>query len=143
MNFRNTLSRRHLRFARADDAETPQSGKVAKWFIGAMAFVGFISLLIGISLQEPDWRWLLQSVSCLVTGLGFVAIGLLEVEWLEHVIGFVDLIYSGVLGWIGIKWFGTLSDSELVGRKRAVVIWVVCGFPIFVLGCLTALRVVH
>jgi hypothetical protein len=78
----------------------------------------------------------------LVAGIGFVAIGLLELEWLERVIGLVDGIWSGFVRWCWKSWYGSLSDSELVGRRGATVFWVVIGFPIFVGGCLIALRVI-
>ena len=77
-----------------------------------------------------------------MTGVGFVAIGLLELEWLERVIGFADGIFSGLVQWFWTSWSGSLSDSELVGRRGATVIWVVIGVPIFVWGCLMGLRII-
>ena len=60
-----------------------------------------------------------------------------------RVIGFVDGIFSGLTQWFWSSWSGSLSDSELIGRRGAMVIWVVFGFPIFVWGCLMSLRIVE
>src|SRR5262245_18966110 len=99
-----------------------------------MAVVAIACVAFGCQRSGFQWRIVLAATGCLVTGIGFVAIGLLELEWLERVIGFVDGIFSGLVHWLWAGWHGTLSDSELVGRRRASVIWVVLGVPIFAWG---------
>ncbi len=108
-----------------------------------MAAVAVACLLIGCIRRRPEPRSLLLAGGSLLTGLSFLAIGLLEWEWLERVVGFLHGLSSGVTQWFWTSSFGTLAESELVGRSRATVIWVVIGFPIFVWGCLLALRVVE
>jgi hypothetical protein len=98
-------------------------------------------VVVGATRHGLDGKSLLAAGGCLVTGIGFVAIGLLELEWLERVIGLVDGIRSGLTQWFWTSWFGSLSDSDYVGRRRARVIWVVIGFPIFIWGCLLGLRI--
>jgi hypothetical protein len=106
-----------------------------------MAVVGVTCLATGWLRQGWQWRGALTALGCLATGTAFVAIGLLELEWLERIVGFADGVVSGLIQWWRTSQSGTLSDSELVGRWAAVI-WVVVGVPIYVWGCLTALRVV-
>src|SRR5262249_52367400 len=130
---------------RADPAgasPTEPSGGGAPWFVLGMVLVALVCLFVGCLRHGSDWKRILVAGGYLVTGLGFVAIGLLELEWLERVIGFVDGIVSGLVQWFWTSWCGSLSDSELVGRRGAAMIWVVLGFPIFVWGCLKALGVI-
>ena len=48
-----------------------------------------------------------------------------------EVIGFVDGLFSGLAQWFWAS-DGTLSDT--IGRHRATVVWVVIGFPCFIVG---------
>jgi hypothetical protein len=146
MALRNkSRSRRALKRRSPENEAAPpqdQSGDVAPWFIAGMAVVALASLLMGCVRHGFAWPAVLAATGCLVTGTGFVAIGLLELEWLERIIGFVDGIFAGAVQWLWTGWFGTLSDSELVGRRGATVIWVAMGIPVFVWGCLMGLRIV-
>src|SRR5262249_2592707 len=108
----------------------------ARWFLLGMVFVGLICLVVGGARQRLEWKSALSAVGCLSAGIGFVAIGLLELEWLERIIGFVDGIFSGLAQWFWTSWHGSLSNSELVGRRGATVIRVAIGLPVFVWGCL-------
>ena len=127
----------------ADDSPSEPTGGVSQWFVLGMVLVALVCLLVGALRHGFNWVNILAAGGCLVTGIGFVAIGLLELEWLERVIGFVDGVLSGLVQWFWTSWFGNLSDSELVGRRGATVIWVVLGFPLFVGGCLMALRLIE
>jgi hypothetical protein len=133
------LRRRRRRIRRPDDSTPPASDKKARWFIVGMAVVGLICLIAGFFRREPESGALVRAVACLGTGIAFVAIGLLELEWLERIVAFVN---AGILGWMGTMWYGSLSESELVGRSRAVFVWVGLGSLVFLCGCLIALRVI-
>ena len=78
----------------------------------------------------------------MVSGTAFVAVGLLELEWLERVVGFADTVFSGVTQFLWTSWSGNLSDSDLVGRRGARVIWIALGVVVFICGCLLALRII-
>ena len=104
----------------------------------AMILVGTAALGWGCHLNGFVWKNVLAAATCLVTGIAFMAIGLFELEWLERIVGFVDGILSGVIQWFWTRWFGTLSESEFVGRSRARVIWVVFGTFAFLGGCALA-----
>jgi hypothetical protein len=140
-----TRPRRPKRRRRDPDADSQpeSSGGAAFWFVVGMIVVAVVCLIVGLARHKVDGPTLLAAVGCMVTGIGFVAIGLLELEWLEQLIGFVDGVFSGLTQWCATSWYGTLSDSESVGRRGATVIWVVIGFPVFVWGCLMGLRVVE
>jgi hypothetical protein len=125
-----------------EDSPSEQSGGVGQWVVAGLAVVAVGCVLAGCLRHGWDWKSVLAACASLAAGVGFVAIGLLELEWLERVIGFVDGIVSGLLWWFWTSWHGTLSDSEWFGRRGAAVFWVVIGVPVFVWGCLLALRVV-
>lgn len=138
-----TKLRRRLKRKRliADDESSQETISPSQWFILGLSIIAVLCLVIGCVSHGFDWANILAACGCLVTGIAFVAIGLLELEWLERIVGFVDGIFSGLTQWFWTTSFGTLSDSELIGRRGATVIWVVIGFPIYVWGCLMALRV--
>jgi len=125
-----------------EDSQENQAGSAARWFVLGMIIAGLACVLAGCLRRGFEWRSVLTAAGWLVTGIGFVAIGLLELEWLERIIGFVDSLFSGLVQWLWTSWSGGLSESELVGRRGATVIWVVIGVPIFVWGCVVALRIV-
>jgi hypothetical protein len=133
---------RKRRPAEAGEDHQQDQGGGALWFIVGLAVVAAACLVVGCFRHGFGWRIVLATAACLGTGIAFVAIGLLELEWLERIIGFVDGVFAGVVQWLWTGWFGTLSDSELVGRRGATVIWVALGLPIFVWGCLMGLRLV-
>jgi hypothetical protein len=108
-----------------------------------MVVIALGCLLFGCLRSGFEWKTVLAACGSLATGIGFVAIGLMELEWLERVIGFVGGIFSGLVQWLWTSWYGDLSDSDWVGRRGAAVIWVVIGLPTFVWGCLLALRIVE
>jgi hypothetical protein len=136
------MRRRRKRAARPDDP--PASNNLAKLFVAGMAGVGLACLAVGSSRHEPELGWFLRSLSYLALGVACFAVGLLELEWLERIVWFVELWGRGLFGWvIASMWEGgTLSESELVGRRRAMVLWVVAGVLVFLWGCLAALRIV-
>jgi hypothetical protein len=126
----------------ANDSSSEKTGVVAQWFIIGMVAVAVVCLVVGSVRNEFDWQSTLAASGCMVMGIGFVAIGLLELEWLERIIGFTDGLFSGLTQWFWTSWSGSLSDSESVGRRGATVIWVGMGFLVFGWGCLLGLRVV-
>jgi len=105
-----------------------------------MAVIGLACLLTGLVRHGFEWTSFLGAFGCLATGIGFVAIGLLELEWLERIIGFLDGIISGICQYFWTTQFGTVSDY--FGRRQATVIWVTFGVPIFIWGCLVGLHIV-
>jgi hypothetical protein len=115
---------------------------VGVWVVAGLAVLGLSCVLLGCLRHGWEWRSVLAACAALAAGVGFVAIGLLELEWLERVIGFTEGIVSGLFQWFWTSWHGSLSDSEWLGRRGAAVVWVVFGVPAFVWGCLLALRIV-
>jgi hypothetical protein len=135
------LSRRR-RF-KETNATGETSGGGAKWFVLLLIVIGIACLLIGCLRHGFDLKNVAAALSSLTLGIGFIAIGLLELEWLERIIGFADGIYSGLMQWFWTTWwYGSLSENELVGRRGATVLWMMIGVPVFVLGCLIGLRVI-
>jgi hypothetical protein len=104
-----------------------------------MTSVAVAAVAWGCHRNGLVWRNVLAAASCLSAGIAFVAIGLFELEWLERLVGFADGIVSGVMYYFWTSWFGTLSDSEFVGRTRARVIFLVFGPIVFLAGCVLAL----
>jgi preprotein translocase subunit Sss1 len=134
-------ARRRKRIDPDDEETTPGNSPIALWFLAGMAIVGIVCFVIGIVRHGFDWRNAWQAGSSLTVGIGFLAIGLLELEWLEKIIGFTDGISSGLYGLFWWSWRGSLSDSELLGRRGATTIWVLVGMGTFAFGCVVALRV--
>jgi hypothetical protein len=134
------------RRVRGRSTSEESSGIVPIWVLIGMTLVGIVSLIIGCLQRGFAWYEVLTATSALATGIGFVAIGLLEIEWLERIIGFFGIFFGFLGGLLSglIQWFwssdGTLSDS--VGRHRAAVYWVVIGSFLFLFGCLMALRII-
>jgi hypothetical protein len=126
---------------KARSAEEP-SGPFARALIATMTVAGVICLAIGGVRDGLTWRSGLSATALMALGIGFVAVGLLELEWLERLIGFIGF-FEGPFGGPA-QWFwasdGSLSDS--IGRRRATALWVMVGFPLFIAGCLLALRVI-
>jgi hypothetical protein len=115
-------------------------------WIGGLILLGMTLIAVlavgwGCSRHGLVWRSVLGASVCLAAGVSSVAIGLFELEWLERIVGFVDAFFVLCTSWILLPWFGSLSDSELVGRQRARVIWGVTGAIVFSVGCLLALRI--
>jgi hypothetical protein len=113
------IRRRRKRAARPCDP--PTSDKVAKLFVAGMAGVGLACLAIGSFRHEPELGWFLRALCSLILGISFVSIGLLELEWLERIVWIVELAWLSTFWWIVGRWSGSLFESELVGRRRAVV----------------------
>ncbi len=146
MTARERVRRRGAARRRPAESGEPaqeQGGGIAAWFLGALALIACACLVAGCVRHGFAWKSVLAAAASLAAGIGFVAIGLLELEWLERVIGFVDGIFAGLWQWCWTSWHGTLSDNELIGRRGAQVIWVVLGVPVFAWGCLMALRIVN
>jgi hypothetical protein len=122
------------------DSREESTGAVARWFILGLVVVAVVCLLVGLR-HGFEWKSVLAAGGCLTAGIAFVAIGLLELEWLERIVGFVDGLFSGLAWWFWSR-EGSLSDSEWLGRRGATVVWVLIGMPVFVWGCLMALRLV-
>jgi hypothetical protein len=101
----------------------------------SMSLVGVVCLSAGCLRRGFSWYEVLCAASCVALGIGFVAIGLLEIDWLEQIIGIFGGCYVFFIQWMWAS-DGSLSDS--IGRRRAAVVWVVIGFPTFIWGCLMA-----
>jgi hypothetical protein len=106
-----------------------------------MAVVGLLCLIFGIVGHKFEWKPVLAATVSLLMGISFAAIGLLELEWLERVVGIFDGIGGLITQWFWTSSFGTLSESDALGRRGATVIWMIFGIPIYLYGCLLALRV--
>ena len=128
---------------RIDAAEDEETSGLAYWFLAGMAIVAIICVVVGSVRQGFDWKNALAACGFLLTGIAFVAIGLLELEWLERLVGFADGLVGGLYWLLWTSWSGTLSDSELLGRRGATVVWLMVGLPTFLWGCLRALRIVE
>ena len=137
--------RRPPRRESGDDAgETARESNdtLSRWILLGMPVIALGCLAAGSLRHGLEWRGVLAAAACLAAGIGFVAIGLLELEWLERIVGFAGGIWSGLAGWFWTTQSGTLSEDELIGRGCARVIWVVCGVAAFIVGCLMAVRVI-
>lgn len=121
------------------DTQEPQHAGML--FIAILVILAFVCLAIGLARGGWVGSTVLAACISLLTGVCFVAIGILELEWLERIVGFIDGIVSGITQFLWTSTFGTISDSELVGRRGATVFWVMIGMPIYLWGCLLALRV--
>jgi hypothetical protein len=106
-----------------------------------MVLVAAGAIAWGCHRQGVVWKSILSAGGCFVAGIAGVAIGLFELEWLERIVCFVDDIFTGVTMWFRTAWFGTLSESEFVGERRARVYWVVIGAITFLAGCVLALGI--
>jgi hypothetical protein len=124
------------------EEQLERNTRIAFGIILAMAVVAVALLVIGCRQGGFDWSLLWKAGSLLVSGTAFVAVGLLELEWLERVVGFADTLFSGVTQFLWTSWSGNLSDSDLVGRRGARVIWIALGVVVFICGCLLALRII-
>jgi hypothetical protein len=136
--------RRRKRVDPADDSLQQATSPVALSFVVGMAVIGLVCLIVGFVKHGSAFRNTSQAAASLTLGVACVAIGLLEVEWLEKIVDFAWVIYFGFTGWMWWGWSdssGTLSDSEWLGRRGATTVWMLFGIPIFVVGCLLALHV--
>ena len=136
--------RRRKRIDPANNSPLEATSAVALSFVAGMAVIGLVCLVVGFVQHGVAWRSASQAAACLTLGVAFVAIGLVELEWLEKIVDFAWVIYFGFTGWM---WWGsssssgTLSDSEWLGRRGATTVWILFGIPTFVVGCLLALHV--
>jgi hypothetical protein len=115
----------------ADDSQSKGGNGAAPWFLLGMVVVGLVCLFIGLLHDGLDWKNLLPASACMVTGIGLIAFGVLELEWLERMLAFV---FVGYIFWDAVNWFWT--------RRRALLIWGAIGVGLFAWGCLLSLRVV-
>ena len=139
-----TKALRRPKRKRPDPAEgfpEDRNSGVGQWFVLLMALVGLACLVVGFVRHGFDLGNILAAVGSMITGIAFVAIGLLELDWLERIIGFADGLFTGVMWWFWTNQNGSLSESALFGRRGATVFWVGIGFPMFVWGCVVALRI--
>jgi hypothetical protein len=126
---------------RPESAEEQSGSWLGPIVLVVMILFAAAAIAGGCYREGIVWKSILSAASCFVAGIAFVFIGLFEVEWLERLVGFVDGIVSGMMYWLWTGWFGTLSDSEFVGRQRARVYWVVIGVITFLAGCVLALGI--
>jgi hypothetical protein len=133
------IKRVKLRPINHDD--TSSSWSFGQWLVLLMIVVAVLCMVIGIILHGfPGWP-MLAIVGCLVSGIGFVAIGIVaEFAWIEWIIGFADGIISGISGWFWTEHLGTWSEN--IGERGASVLWLLFGIPTFICGCLMALRII-
>jgi hypothetical protein len=140
---RGKVKPRHEATDPEDDPPAEPGGGIARWFLLGMLLVGVVCVVVGLLRHGLDWRSLLTAGGCLIMGIACLAVGLLELEWLERLIYYTDLVYNGCYAWL---WFSRndaiLSDSDQLGRRGATVVWVVIGLAIFTWGCLTGLRII-
>jgi hypothetical protein len=126
---------------RPEPAEEDSGFLLGTVVLSAMLLLAAGAIGWGCHRHGLVWRNVFAATSCFVTAAAFAFIGLFELEWLERIVGFVDGIVTGVTQLLWTSWFGTLSESEFVGRHRARVYWVVFGIIAFVVGCFLALGI--
>ena len=104
--------------------------------------IAAVCLVIGIVRHGFDW-WSITKAGCtLAAGIGFVAIGLIEFPSLKPIEGLAQWVFNIIL-WIFFS--GSLvswSDWDEFDRKPAKYFWLFFGVPIYILGCLMALRII-
>ena len=124
-----------------DHDDESSSWSFGQWLVLSMIVVAVLCVAVGIALHGfPGWP-MLAIVSCLVSGIGFVAIGIVaEFAWIEWIIGFADGIISGISGWFWTHHLGTWSEN--IGDRGASVLWLLVGIHIYICGCLMALRII-
>ncbi|QVL30663.1 hypothetical protein KIH39_17615 [Telmatocola sphagniphila] len=125
------------------DANTsPSDDGTATWFLLGIGLIALICLIIGILSHGFEWKRILTAAGSMLSGIAFMAIGLLELEWLERIVGIFDGIFGLVVQWCWTSWYGSLSDADALGRRGASVIWMIAGIALYISGCLIALRVI-
>ena len=124
-----------------DDQATDEeaSNVIPMVLLIGMSLVGAVCLSVGSLRGGLRWSELLSAAGCIALGIGFVAIGLFELEWLEQIIGIFGGCYTFFIQWI---WASEGSLSDAIGRRRAARVWVAIGFPTFIWGCLMGLSLV-
>jgi len=132
---------RHMKHRPIDDQEESSSWSFGQWLMLGLIVVALLCIVIGLLRHgAPGWS-MLGIVACLVSGIGFIAIGIVaEFAWLEWIIGFADGIISGISGWFWTQHLGTLSEN--IGERGASVIWLLVGIPTYITGCLMALGII-
>jgi hypothetical protein len=119
----------------------PEPSETGVRVVAALVVVGAVCLAVGCARRGFEWKVVLAAAGLLAAGVSFLAIGALELEWLERLVGFIDGILGGLAQWFWTSWRGTLA--ERIGRTPATVFWVLTGSLSFLWGCLLALRVVR
>jgi hypothetical protein len=127
---------------RLEASEEESSSWLGAIVLLVMVLIAAGAIAWGCHRQGVVWKSVLAATTCFVTSIAFVFIGLFELEWLERIVGFVDGVYTGLAQRFWTSWFGTLSESDFVGRRRARVYWVIVGIVAFLAGCLFALGIV-
>lgn len=121
-------------------ARAPRPGRpgVARWVVLAMAVLTLVCPAAGYLRGGQGWLAPVAGGALLLVGTACVAVGLLELEWLERLFNLVDSVYTAVTGGFWKPWTDSLADSPVVSRKWAAVIWTIAGLALFACGCLVS-----
>ncbi len=132
---------KHMKRRPIDDEDESSSWSFGQWLLLGLIVVALVCIVIGfVRHGAPGWS-MLGIVACLVSGIGFIAIGIVaEFAWLEWIIGFADGIISGISGWFWTQLLGTWSEN--IGERGASVLWLLVGIPTYITGCLMALGII-
>ncbi len=130
---------RSKRSVRRQQSGEESPGAIPCLVLVGISLVGVVCLAIGGLRRGLAFHEILAVAGCIATGIGFIAAGLFEIEWLEKVVDFLsDFLVAGLARWF---WGTDGTLSETIGRRRAAVVWMAIGFPVFTLGCLMACRI--
>jgi hypothetical protein len=125
----------------ADENDSDSPSRLGVWFVIVLSLIGIGCLLAG-SLGQVDGRRMIAAIACVFLGLMNVAIGVLDLEWLEQALnrlGIAAEILSGSLRWLWQDPSQTVSDSPILGRRGARVLWTLMGLVLLTAGCVIAL----
>jgi hypothetical protein len=125
----------------ADEIDSDAPTRLGVWFLIVLSLIGIGCLLAG-SFGQVDGRRMIAAIACVFLGLMNVAIGVLNLEWLEQALnrlGIAAEILSGSWRWLWQDPSQTASDSPFLGRRGARVLWTLMGLVLLTAGCVIAL----
>ena len=89
--------RRRKRIDPSNDSPREPTSALALSLVLGMSVIGLVCLVVGFVHHGFAWGSASEAAACLSLGVAFVAIGLLELEWLEKIVDFAWLVVGCLL----------------------------------------------